>query len=177
MIIIIIAGSNIQLAESQDRYKVQPGDTLSVSVWKEPDLSGDVTVHPDGTFSVPLVGEILAENRSVPEIQQDVTEALIRYIPEPIVTIGLRETVGTKIYIIGQVNTPGAYIVTQPTDVMQALSLASGMTVYAAQNKIRILRRTGEEQIAIKFRYGDVAKGESLDQNILLQNGDVVVVP
>lgn len=158
-------------------YNVQPGDVLSVSVWKEPDLTGEVIVHPDGTFTVPLVGEIQARDRSIEAIRQDVAKSLSRYIPDPIVTIGLKATVGTKIYIIGQVNTPGAYTVNQPIDVMQALSLASGMTPYAAVNKIRILRRNTDEQIAIRFRYGDVAKGEKLDQNILLQDGDVVVVP
>ena len=164
---------------AQSPYRIQPGDILSVSVWKEPDLTGDVIVHPDGTFTIPLVGEVRASDRPIAEIKKDVTESLQRYISEPIVTIGLRSTVGKKVYIIGQVNAPGAYTVSQPTDVMQALSLASGMTAYASVNKIRILRRdnNNDEQVAIRFRYGDVAKGENLEQNILLQNGDVVVVP
>ena len=178
LITVTLAGS-ISHALAETSYRIQPGDVLSVSVWKEPDLTGDVTVHPDGTFTVPLIGEVRASNRAITEIREDITERLVRYIPEPIVTVGLKSTVGTQVYIIGQVNAPGAYTVNQPTDVMQALSLASGMTPYASVNKIRILRRDkgNDEQVAIRFRYGDVAKGENLQQNILLQNGDVVVVP
>lgn len=179
LLIVVVAGWAAHVGDvfAESEYKVQPGDVLSLSVWKEPDLTRDIMIHPDGTFTVPLVGEIRASGRSIMDIQQDIAETLKRYIPEPIVTIGLAETIGTKIYIIGQVTSPGAYTVNQPTDVMQALSLASGMTAYASVNKIRILRRNKDEQIAINFRYGDVAKGERLEQNILLQNGDVVVVP
>jgi polysaccharide export outer membrane protein len=176
-ILFVFWASHVGVLSAQTEYKIQPGDTLTISVWKEPDLTGDVVVHPDGTFTVPLVGEVVASNRSIVEIQKDIADGLIRYIPEPVVTIGLKATVGNKIYIIGQVNEPGAYTVTQPTDVMQALSLAQGMTAYASENKIRILRRNNDEQIAIDFRYGDVAKGKNLQQNILLKNGDVVVVP
>ena len=179
LLMLVLSAVSTESVLAQNPYRIQPGDTLSVSVWKEPELTGDVIVHPDGTFTIPLVGEVRASNRPISEIREDVTKRLERYMSEPIVTIGLRSNIGKKIYIIGQVNSPGAYTVNQPTDVMQALSLASGMTPYAAVNKIRILRRNnnGDEQIAIRFRYGDVAKGENLDQNILLQNGDVVVVP
>ncbi len=162
---------------AQAQYQIQPGDSLHVSVWKEPDLSSEVLVHPDGTFAVPLAGTIAASGRTTPEVEQSIAEALVRFIPDPIVTVSLRESVGRKVYVIGQVNAPGAYTVNQPTDVMQALSLAEGMTAYASENKIKILRRNGETQVAIGFRYGDVEKGEDLEQNILLKDGDVVVVP
>ena len=162
---------------AQARYKVQPGDALTISVWKEPDLSGVLTVHPDGMFSMPLVGEIQTKNKSIQQVQESIAEKLKTFVPDAIVTVGLNNSVGASIYVIGQVNTPGVFTVSQPTDVMQALSLAQGMTAYAAKNKIKILRRNSNGQQAIKFRYGDVAKGEGLEQNIVLQNGDVVVVP
>lgn len=162
---------------AQAAYKVQPGDVLTVSVWKEPDLTGDVIVHPDGTFSVPLIGAIRASNRTIEDIQLNAIENLGKYISEPEVTIGLRASVGKQIYVLGQVNAPGVFTISKATDVMQALSLAQGMTSYASANKIRILRRTDDQQVAIDFRYGDVEKGKNLEQNILLQDGDTVVVP
>ncbi len=164
-------------AFAQSAYQVQPGDVLTVSVWKEPELTGDVTVHPDGTFSVPLIGAIQASGRTIKEIQSDASNNLRQFIPEPVVTIGLRTSVGKQIYVLGQVNVPGVFTVTKPTDVMQSLALAQGMTSYASANKIRILRRADGKQTAIRFHYGDVEKGENLEQNILLQDGDTVVVP
>ena len=174
-VFMLIAG--LDLVSAQTQYLVQPGDVLGILVWQEPDLTSDVTVHPDGLFTSPLIGELQASNRPISEIQKDVTKSLNRYIPDPTVTISLKESVGNQIYVIGQVNSPGVFNVTQLPDVMQALSLAGGMTAYASQNKINILRRDNEKQTAIGFRYGDVEKGESLEQNIILQHGDVVVVP
>lgn len=162
---------------AQTMYKVQPGDALTISVWKEPDLTGDVIVHPDGTFSVPLIGAIQASNRTIEDIQRDAIKNLSKYIPDPVVTIGLKASVGKQVYVLGQVNAPGVFTISKSTDVMQALSLAQGMTSYASANKIRILRRKGDQQLAIDFRYSDVEKGKNLEQNILLQDGDTVVVP
>ena len=175
--IVFIVIWHTQVVVAQTVYRVQPGDVLTVSVWKEPDLTGDVVVHPDGTFSVPLLGAIQASGRTIKEIQNEASKNLSKFIPEPVVTIGLRSTVGKQIYVLGQVNAPGVFTVSKPTDVMQALSLAQGMTSYASANKIRILRRKDGKQVAISFRYGDVEKGQKLEQNTVLQDGDTVVVP
>lgn len=175
--VIFLALGSTTVVHAQSSYTVQPGDVLSVSVWKEPELSGDVTVHPDGMFSIALIGTIQASNRTIEAIQHDAIKNLSKYIPDPVVTIGLRTSVGKQVYVLGQVNTPGVFTVSKPTDVMQALSLAQGMTSYASANKIRILRRTNGKQVAIDFRYGDIEKGKNLAQNIILQDGDTVVVP
>ncbi len=159
-------------------YIIQAGDVLEISVWREADLTREVLVRPDGGMSFPLVGNILATDKSVTDIQQEIAERLATYIPEPVVTVSVKEIKGNSIYVIGQVNLPGEYVATRRMDVMQALSLAGGMTAYASGNKIKILRRDNDsKQIAIRFRYDDVAKGENLEQNIVLQGGDVVVVP
>jgi polysaccharide export outer membrane protein len=177
----VLAGISLGLVSlpslAQAPYLIQPGDTLMVSVWQEPDLTGEVVVHPDGTFAIPLAGSIRASGRTTLKVQESVSEKLTRFVPDPIVTVGLQETVGRTVYVIGQVNAPGAYNVGQPIDVMQALSLAEGMTAYASENKIKILRRMKDKQDAIGFRYGDVEKGRNLEQNILLEDGDIVVVP
>ncbi len=164
-------------AAAQGTYPISAGDRLFVSVWNEEELHTDVLVRPDGYFSIPLAGEIAAAGNTIAEVTQQVAENLERYIPEPEVTITVTEVVGAKFYVIGQVNRPGAFIMNHPVDVMQALSLAGGSTPFAALGKIKVLRRQGEVQEAIPFDYAEVAKGENLDQNLILQSGDVIVVP
>ena len=159
-------------------YQVQPGDVLEVNVWKEEGLLQEVLVRPDGGLSFPLVGDFKAQGKTIEEIQQIISERLGKYIADPVVTISAKQLLGNKIYVIGKVNQPGEFVLNSYVDVMQALSMAKGMTPFSAVNDIVILRRDENGvQKAIEFRYGDVEDGDDLDQNILLQSGDVVVVP
>jgi polysaccharide biosynthesis/export protein len=159
-------------------YTVKPGDTLMVSVWKEPDLQGPVLVRPDGMFSFPLAGQMDARNKTVAELQQELTAKLKKYISDPVVTVSIQEIKGNKVYVIGQVQKPGDFVVNPRVDVMQALSMAGGTTPFAALGDIMILRRTDSgQQQALPFKYTDVVRGRNLGQNIMLQAGDVVVVP
>ena len=158
-------------------YTVKPGDTLQISVWKEPDLQGPVLVTPDGAFAFPLVGQVDARGKTVSELQKIIAEALQKYIADPVVTVSVKDIRGNKVYVIGQVNKPGEFVAGQRLDVMQALSMAGGTTPFASLSNIIILRRTNGVQAALRFDYTDVAKGKSLEQNIDLRSGDVVVVP
>ncbi|MGI9291342.1 MAG: polysaccharide biosynthesis/export family protein [Gammaproteobacteria bacterium] len=162
---------------ANDDYKLNPGDIISISVWKEPDLQRDVLIRPDGKFSFPLVGDILAEGFSVEEIRSMVSQRLERYIPETVVSVTVIQINGNKIYVIGQVNRPGEIIANPPIDVVKALSMSGGLNAFAQPNQIKILRRTPAGQKSIPFRFGDIEKGKSLEQNIRLQAGDVVIVP
>ncbi len=159
------------------QYEVQPGDLLTITVWKEQDLTGDVLVRPDGGLSFPLVGDLTASGKTVSALREEVVERLQRYLPNPVVTVAVKQIGGNEIYVVGQVQHPGEYSFARAIDVMQALSLAGGTTPYAALNGIVILRRENGRQEAIRFRYSDVAHGKDLSQNILLQSGDTVVVP
>ncbi|MBT8085173.1 MAG: polysaccharide export protein [Woeseia sp.] len=163
--------------ERDNAYTVLPGDVLQVSVWKEPDLQLEVLVRPDAAFSFPLAGDISTEGLSVVQLQEELTERLSRYLSNPVVTISVSQVLGNKIYVIGQVNRPGDFVVNPQVDVMQALSMAGGLTAFADTNDIKILRRTGPRQTAISFKYNDVLKGKDLSQNIVLQSGDIVAVP
>ena len=182
-LIILMLVPDLVLAQEQeaksavDAYEVQPGDILEISVWKEPELQREVLVRPDGAFSFPLSGEIDARNKTVNDLRLEVTARSSRYIPELVVTVTVVQINGNKVYVIGQVNQPGVFVVNPRVDVMQALSMAGGMTPFADVNDIRILRRQGGKQTAIGFRYDDVARGRALEQNIMLESGDVVVVP
>lgn len=158
-------------------YLVQPGDLLHISVWGEEGLDQDVLVRPDGGFSFPLAGDVSAVGKTVEELRQEVTERLGRYIPGSVVTVAVREINGNKIYVLGQVNNPGEFVMNPRIDVMQALSIAGGTTAFASTNDIFVLRREGGRQVALPFRLDDVVRRRNLDQNILLESGDVVVVP
>lgn len=158
-------------------YRINPGDIISVSVWREADLNADVLIRPDGKFSFPLVGDIDAKGRSIEEIRLLITDKLSRYIPDPVVSISALAINGNKIFVIGQVNRPGEIIANPQIDVVQALSIAGGANPFAQVNDISILRRTEAGLVSIPFRYGDIEKGKRLEQNIILQAGDVVVVP
>jgi polysaccharide export outer membrane protein len=164
-------------AQATQSYLVKPGDVLEISVWKEPDLQRQVLVRPDGAFSFPLVGEVDARNKSVAELNKIVSERLSRYISDAVVTISVQEIKGNKIFVLGQVNKPGEFIVNPSVNIMQALSMAGGMTPFAATNDIIVLRGQGKSQNAMAFRYADVVRGRSLDTNIELISGDIVVVP
>ena len=182
LVVLVLAGfSNILYAQDEGepsyRYTVLPGDVLQISVWKEPELQMKVLVRPDAAFSFPLAGDISTEGLSVVDLQAELTKRLSRYISSPVVTVSVTEVLGNKVYVIGQVNKPGEFVVNPQVDVMQALSMAGGVTAFAATNDIRILRRTGSRQFALSFRYNDVLKGRNLEQNVVLQSGDIVVVP
>lgn len=177
-LLLVLAGTTAGVVHAQDaEYTVKPGDLLSISVWKEPDLQGPVLVRPDGAFSFPLAGQVDARGKTVMQLQQTVTDRLKKFISDPVVTISVQEVRGNKVYVIGQVNKPGEFIVNPRVDVMQALSMAGGTTPFAALGDITILRRESGVQRSLPFRYSDVARGRNLDQNITLQAGDVVVVP
>lgn len=163
----------------QADYRVQPGDVLFVSVWDEEQLQRDVVVRPDGSFAFPLVGDVQAAGRSVDQIRADITRRLQKYIPEAAVTVSVKKIVGNKIFVLGQVKRPGEFVINANTDVMQALSMAGGVTPFADLDGIKILRRdraTGQQK-AIPFNYKQILKGRHLEQNILLQSGDTVLVP
>ena len=158
-------------------YRLQPGDIMTVSVWKETELQTDVLVRPDGGFSFPLAGDVDAVGKTVEDIRTLLVERLKRYIPNPVVTVAVKQIGGNRIYVVGRVNHAGDFPLSSPLDVMQAIALAGGATPYAAINDIVILRRQNGEQQALHFHYSDVARGRDLSQNVLLQGGDTVVVP
>ena len=177
----LLALSSTAFAQGADdestAYVVKPGDLLLISVWKEEDLRQEVLIRPDGGYSFPLAGDMSAAGKSVDKITMELSARLERYIPDLVVTVTVTAIDGNKIYVIGQVNNPGAFVMNPRVDVMQALSMAGGTTAFAALNDIKILRRTNSSQTVLPFRYNDVARGRNVEQNIMLVSGDVVVVP
>jgi polysaccharide export outer membrane protein len=174
----MIGGFAAGEAAAADAYKLNPGDVLQISVWKEEGLQQQVLVLPDGDISFPLAGHIKASGLSPEQLQNVLQKRLKNFFADPVITVTVVQVGGNKIYVIGQVKNPGEFPANRPLDVMQALSLAGGLTTFAADGDIKVLRRDDSgKQRAIAFNYSEVSKGNRLDTNVVLQAGDVVVVP
>ena len=178
------AGSAMAQDSTADTdYRINGGDLLHISVYGEPNLDRDVPVQPDGGVAFPLVGNLNARGMTLQDLQGRIADHLreSQYFPNLTnneVTVSMVKATGNSVSVVGQVRQPGTFAYDTQLDVMQALSLAGGLTPFASKSKIKILRRdhTGE-QTAIRFDYSDVEDGEHLEENILLRGGDVVVVP
>jgi len=173
----VAAAAAVPSSPDADAYRIQAGDVLIVSVWNEKDLQGEVLVRPDGGISFALAGDLKAAGETVSAVGDALTARITKYIPDPVVTVAVKAINGNHVYVVGKVNRPGEFPFNRPIDVMQALALAGGTTPYAALSDIRILRREGGRQVAMKFDYTDVEKGKALDSNVLLKSGDTVVIP
>ena len=158
-------------------YKLHAGDSITVSVWKELELQRKVVIRPDGRFSFPLAGEVQAAGRSADEVRTELEGALKQYIPEAVVAVMVEDVSGNRVYVIGQVNKPGMYVMNPQLTVIQALSLAGGGTPFAKLDRITVIRGKGTAQKTMPFRYDQVVEGKSLQQNVTLESGDVVLVP
>ena len=165
------------LAAVGGSYLIGPGDVLNISVWKEEGMQLEVLVRPDGGITYPLAGEIQAGGLTTKALSEELVKKLKRYIPHPNVTVSVLKSTSNKIYVIGKVNRPGEFIATGYMDVLQALTMAGGLTPYADSDDIKIIRRTEKGTMVKLFDYDDVVSGEGLDMNIILQAGDTVVVP
>jgi polysaccharide export outer membrane protein len=176
--IIATSRADAQGTSAVGDYRLHPGDKLEVSVWKELEMQKPaIVIRPDGKFSFPLVGEIVAAGRSAAEIRVEIETRLKKYVPEPVVTVGVVEVGGNVAYVIGQVGKPGVFIMNPAINVLQALSLAGGTTPFAKLNNIVVIRTTQGGQRTLSFHYDQVSSGKALEQNVNLESGDVVVVP
>ena len=157
-------------------YLIVPGDVLDISVWKEEGLASKTLVRPDGGISFPLVGNLKAEGLTVEQLKKEIGKRLSEYLSDPEVNVSVINT-NQKVHVVGKVNKPGEVLMASPLTVMQALSMAGGLAPFADDDDIIILRRSGDGTISLPFDYSSVSKGEDLEQNIQLMNGDVILVP
>ena len=158
-------------------FPIGPEDVLEISVWKEEGLKKETLVRPDGGISFPLAGDMQAAGKTARQLQQEITQRLAKFMSDPVVSVAVMKVASNKIYVIGRVNKPGDYLAGRYVDVLQVLSMAGGLTPFAAENDIKVLRKENGKDIVFPFRYSQVKAGTNLDQNIVLKGGDVVVVP
>ncbi len=161
----------------QERYKLGAEDVIEVAVWKEPDLTKQLVVRPDGKISYPLIGDIPAAGKTVKELQEDISKRLEKFVTDASVSVILLKAQHYKIYVTGKVNRPGEFLVGRPTTVMQAIAMAGGLTPFASPGSIAILRKGVGQDELFPFDYNSVSRGQMLSQDRILLPGDVVVVP
>lgn len=164
-------------AEAPVGYRIGPGDTLQIDVWKEPEASTPVTVRSDGVITLPMVKEISVRGMTPRELEAVLTEKLARFFHEPDVTVMVKEIHSEKVYLVGAVRKEGPIPLQAPLTVLQAVAEAGGLTDYAKRGKIYILRQENSKQVRIPFDYQAVIKGQHMESNISLRPGDTVVVP
>ncbi|CAN2041348.1 polysaccharide biosynthesis/export protein [Candidatus Magnetomoraceae bacterium gMMP-15] len=158
-------------------FKIGPEDVMEISVWKEEGLTKQVVVRPDGKISFPLVGDIIAKDRTVEQLRQDIKARLQDYVPDAPVSVTILKVVSPRVYVVGKVAKPGVYIMGSLMRVMDLLSMVGGMDPFADKDSILILRQENSRQIGMKFNYTEVVKGKNLEQNIILKPGDTVIIP
>jgi len=158
-------------------YIIGPQDTLSVSVWKEPDLSGNVQVRPDGKVSIPLLNDVQAAGLTAMKLSSEITTGLKKYVADPHVTVVVTAINSRRVYVLGEVAHAGGFALLPDMTVLQAISDAGGLTQFAHGKKIYVLRNESGQQVKYPFNYSKVLKGENPEQNFPLKSGDTVVVP
>ncbi len=190
-----VALGMVACAETKVDYKVHlkepsdfflgPEDVLKVTVWKSPDLSGEVTIRPDGTITLPLIGDVPAAGLTANALAKRISERLTEYVSSPIVTVQVKEVNSYFIYVMGEVLKPGKYPLKSYVNVMQGIALGGGFAPFANKDKIKVLRNVstgaaGHEethQIEIPVHYHNILKGTAVPGNFILLSGDVIVVP
>jgi polysaccharide export outer membrane protein len=158
-------------------YKIGPQDVLRIDVWKEPDISRIAPVRPDGRISLPLLNDVQAAGETPTQLAATLTEGLKKFITNPQVTVSVSEINSRRVYVTGEVTKPGAFPLLPNMTVLQALSSSGGFSQFAKIKGIYVLRVEDGKQVKHPFNYKDVVSGKKPELNILLQPGDVIVVP
>jgi polysaccharide export outer membrane protein len=158
-------------------YVIGPGDVLDISVWKDAALTKLVTVLPGGKISFPLIGEVTAGGKTLAQLSRELKGKLLRYVPDLDLSVIVHQVNSMMVYVIGKVNNPGRFVLNSNVNALQALAMAGGLNPFAKRSKIKIFRAEGDQTRIFDFDFGEVAKGRNLELNIMLQRGDVIVVP
>jgi len=158
-------------------YRIGPEDLLDITVWREDAMKQQALVRPDGGISFPLIGEVLAAGKTVEELREEIAKRLEKFLPSPVVNLSVVKVGSHRIYVIGRVQKPGDFPAGRYIDVLQILTMAGGLTPFANENRIQIIRREAGKQVIIPFKFGEVRRGVNMDQNLILKAGDTVMVP
>jgi polysaccharide biosynthesis/export protein len=158
-------------------FVLGPNDVLTVLFWRDKDMSGDFAIRPDGRISLPLLNDVQAAGLTPEQLKDAITKAAARYVDDPTVTVIVKEINSRRVFITGQVNKPGQYMLTGPTTVLQLIAMAGGVLEYADAKHIVVTRSIDGRSESMPFNYKDVTRRKNLKQNIELKPGDTVVVP
>ena len=162
-------------AANQPEYRIGSGDKLQINVYKEADLTQALQVRPDGRITMPLIGDFAAAGQTPMQLQRTLSESLREYVTNPVVTVMVVEVAPRVVYVMGEVNTPGAVPLQGTMTVLQALAVAGGFKDFANTKNIMIKRTTAAGVQTIKFDYKKAINSDS--KPVYLQPGDVIIVP
>jgi polysaccharide biosynthesis/export protein len=160
-----------------EAYVIGAGDVLQVFVWKEPDLTRDVTVRLDGRITLPLLGDVVAAGRTPSELSAELGRQLARFVDAPMVTLGVAQATSARVYVLGQVAQPGTFPLTGRTTVLQALALAGGLREFVKPDRILVIREEPGLRAPLVVNYKRLEGGSDITQNIVLKPGDTILVP
>jgi len=158
-------------------YKIGAMDVLQIDVWKEPEITRQIPVRPDGKISLPLLNDVQAQGMTAMQLAGVIRDGLTKYLVNPQVTVTVTTINSRRVFITGEMSRTGAIPLLPNMTALQALSSAGGFTPFARMKDIYILRMENGRQVKYPFHYKDVVKGKKPEENILLQPNDVIVVP
>ncbi|MGH9387868.1 MAG: polysaccharide biosynthesis/export family protein [Vicinamibacterales bacterium] len=161
-------------------YVIGPDDILTISFWRDKDLSAEVVVRPDGKVSLQLINEVQAAGLTPEQLRVSVTQAASKFVEDPTVTVVVKQINSRKVFVVGQVNKPGTYMLGGPMTVVQMIAVAGGLTDFADRENIVIVRaerRPDGEPLSVRINYSDLMKRKNLKQNVDLKPGDTIMVP
>ena len=174
-------GAQVVIRSDEDppnAYAIGIGDVVEISVWKNPDLSVTVPVRPDGRLSVPLLGDIQAQGMTPSALGETLTSKFKQFVTAPSVSVVIKEINSRKVYVTGEVATPGAYDLQPRTKLMQVLAMAGGLTPYA-RGRVVVLRdsRDGKDDRRFEISLDGIVSGKRPADNLILQPGDTLIIP
>jgi polysaccharide biosynthesis/export protein len=164
--------------DAPNAYAIGIGDVLEISVWKNPELSVTTPVRPDGRISVPLLGDVQAAGMTPLALRQTLTDGFKEYVTAPGVSVVIKEIHSRRVFVTGEVQTPGAYDLQPRTKLMQVIALAGGLTPYA-RGRVIVLRdsRDGKADRRYEIEISSITSGKRPADNIVLLPGDTLFVP
>jgi polysaccharide export outer membrane protein len=166
-----------EVAADSDSYIIGAEDVLYIHVWREEPLSRSIPVRMDGKISMPLIDEVDAAGLTPKQLKEKIAEKLKEFIENPVVSVTVMEANSFKVFLSGQVRTPGVYRLRSETTILQIIPMAGGLTEWADQKKIMVIRKESGKDKRIIVNYRKLVKDGDLSQNIVLKSGDTIIVP
>jgi polysaccharide export outer membrane protein len=166
-----------EVTADSDTYIIGPEDVLSINVWREEALSRQVPVRSDGKISLPLVDEVHAAGLTPLQLKEKLILRLKEFIDNPNVSVIVTAANSQKVYVSGEVRTPGVYQLRGETTLLQVIPMAGGFTEWADQKKVLVIRKEGEKDRRIVVNYKKIVSGDDMGANIVLKPGDTIIVP
>jgi polysaccharide biosynthesis/export protein len=170
-------GGTASTSPAELEYHIGPQDIVKIDVWKEPEITRTIPVRPDGKISLPLLNDVQAAGLTAMQLAGNIRDGLTKFLTNPQVTVTVTEINSRRVYLTGEIVHSGSVSLLPNMTVLQAISSGGGFTQFARQKDIYVLRVEDGKQVKHPFNYKEVVKGKRPEENILLQPGDIIVVP